>query len=178
MSKLDFEDKSYISIERSLSGQLKVSIAARDGLNPRKTVVNSVGIADEQYNELFGEFITKPSPPDKTGNWLDGYQESTLSARERVGAALKEIKDNGELDTVALDAEFIYNVELNELDKTIEEEGYKEPIVIKKKATSKKKVSKKKKKKKVTKKASKNKKTTKNKKKVTNKKEVVEGDED
>ena len=52
MSRLIFEDKSYVEIYKKPDGKILISIGAKDVSSPTSFTVNSVEITQEELNKL------------------------------------------------------------------------------------------------------------------------------
>ncbi len=54
--RIDFDDTSYVDISPSLNAEKVVIIlSARDGKNPKNTIINSVEISKEQFFQISKE---------------------------------------------------------------------------------------------------------------------------
>lgn len=56
MAKIQFEDKSYIEVQKSQEpGKVIITIRANDANNLLKKIINSVEITTEQFQQLIAE---------------------------------------------------------------------------------------------------------------------------
>lgn len=56
MSKIVFEDKSYIQIKKSDEPEkILVIISAKDSQNPLKKIINSIEITEEEFKKLISD---------------------------------------------------------------------------------------------------------------------------
>lgn len=55
MSKLLFDDNSYIECKKSDNGQIVVIISAKDHNNPLKKITNAVEISVEDFKKLISD---------------------------------------------------------------------------------------------------------------------------
>lgn len=56
MAKIQFEDKSYIEVQKSQEpGKIMITIRANDANNLLKKIINSVEITTEQLQQLVAE---------------------------------------------------------------------------------------------------------------------------
>jgi hypothetical protein len=54
--KIDFEDKSYISCQKSSSpGKIIIAISAKDGNDPLKKITNAVELTAEEFKKLISD---------------------------------------------------------------------------------------------------------------------------
>lgn len=56
--KIDFEKGSYLEILKSKDGGLAITIAAKDGFSPNKTILNTVTLTSVEYDLLL-KFLDK-----------------------------------------------------------------------------------------------------------------------
>ena len=59
MSKIMFDDKSYIEVSKPIADDSKIilTIVAKDQANPLKRVVNTVEITTEQFKQLVADVL-------------------------------------------------------------------------------------------------------------------------
>lgn len=50
--KIEFEDKSYIELQKSGSNKVILTVAAKDQFNNRKNIINSVEISTYELEQL------------------------------------------------------------------------------------------------------------------------------
>jgi len=51
--KIEFDDKSYVEIIKSLNpGKVIITIVARDHVKPLATIANSVEVTEEEFSQL------------------------------------------------------------------------------------------------------------------------------
>ena len=57
--KIDFDDSSYINIFLSSDRKVMIVLSAKDGKNPKSTIINSAEISIEQFSEINREITSK-----------------------------------------------------------------------------------------------------------------------
>ena len=55
MSKIIFEDKSYIELSKNQSGKVVITIAARENKDSLSIIASSVELSIEQFNKLMSD---------------------------------------------------------------------------------------------------------------------------
>lgn len=58
MTKLNFEDKSYLEIKKSAeTGDIIIIVSAKDGTNPLKKITNAVEISEKDFRFLISDIV-------------------------------------------------------------------------------------------------------------------------
>ena len=58
MSKIVFDDRSYIAAQKSDEpGKIIIVISAKDGTNPLKRISNSISLTEEEFKKLISDIL-------------------------------------------------------------------------------------------------------------------------